>query len=200
MLILLTGVIMLAVAYAYLREGLLTAVALCCNVLLAGLVAFALWEPLAAEVESVLSDTFLQGYEDCFCLMALFCLPLIGLRWLANTLANTELDLPPLLQQGGTVVFALVAGYLLSGFLVCVCQTLPWQENFLGFDPKVENYASPRRYVPPDRAWLALMHWAGGHSLSSGGPTFDPEGSFTARYARLRRYKASEKGASEGER
>jgi hypothetical protein len=187
----LTVVVMLAVAYAYWRQGLLTAVAMCGNVLLSGLIAFGLWEPLAAELDQPFSGTFLAGYEDCLCLLLLFCLPLGLLRLITNNLAPTEGEYPPLLQQGGSVFFALVTGYLVSGFLLCLLQTLPWQENFLYFDPTVGPQASNlRRVLPPDRVWLAMMHHAGKDRLGwSEGPTFDADGSFEARYARLRRYK-----------
>jgi hypothetical protein len=188
-----TVVIMLAVSYAFWREGLLTAVAMACNVFLAGLVAFGFWEPLADVVEDLVSATFIHGYEDCLSLMLLFCLTLGGLRLITNNLASTEVEFPALLQQGGAVLFALVTGYLVSGFLVCLLQTLPWQQNFLGFDSHVEAAANTnplRRVLPPDRVWLGLMQRASSRGLAWGpDSTFDPDGSFEVRYSRLRRYK-----------
>jgi hypothetical protein len=84
-----------------------------------------------------------------------------------------------------------VTGYLVAGFLLCMAQTLPWQEHFLGFDPKVNAQSGLRRVLPPDRVWLAMMHYAGRGRFGWGdGMTFDPDGSFEERHARLRRYKA----------
>jgi hypothetical protein len=198
MLIFMTILLMLITAYAYFREGLLTAVAMFCNVILSGLIAFNFWEPIAAELEGTVANTMFNGYEDCLCLMLLFCLPLGALRWLTNTLANTEIDYPPLMQQIGAVLFALMTGYLVAGFLVCVMQTLPWEERFLGFDPTVDARGGVRRVLPPDRVWLAMMYWAGKNGLgTSEGPTFDADGTFTARYGvgapgrhKGRRYRA----------
>src|SRR6266446_1995301 len=125
MLAFLTIVIMLAVAYAYLREGMFTACTMCINVFAAGLVAFNFWEPLADLLDPLFADNFLAGYEDSLCLVVLFCLSLGLLRLATNSLATKEIEYAPALLRGGAVAFGLVTGYLVSGFLVCVLQTLP---------------------------------------------------------------------------
>jgi cytochrome c biogenesis protein CcdA len=188
-------VIMLGVAYAYLQEGVLTAFTMLCNVFLAGLVAFNFWEPCAAELDPLLAGTLLHGYEDSLCLVLLFTLTLGLLRWTTNTLANLQPEYHPVVQQGGAVVFGLLTGYLVAGFLLCVLQTLPWHENFMNFDEKIDPEAPKaraRRVLPPDRVWLALMHRASVGPFSQAEEAgFDPGGSFEARYARLRRYSDS---------
>ncbi len=179
----LTVLIMGGVTYAFWREGLLTALTTACNIFLAGLVAFGFWEPIAAQLGPALADTFLHGYEDAICLVTLFALTLGLLRYLTNNLANAHLEYHPLLRQGGTLVFGLLTGYLASGFLLCVLQTLPWQVNFLQFDYRVEKNAGGAktpRVLPPDHVWLALMRGAM--------PGFDPDATFELRYARYRRY------------
>jgi hypothetical protein len=189
MIVFVTFAVMLVVAYSFFREGLLTAVTMLVNVFVAGLVAFNFWEPIAGSMESSLQGSLLEGYEDSLALFALFALTLGLLRLLTNSLANVELQLPALVQQIGAVVVALLTGYLLAGFLVCMVQTLPWSKNFLGFDPTADADAPKlRRFMPPDRVWLALMHRAGAGPLSQPDTTtFDPEGSFEMRYARERR-------------
>ena len=179
----LTVLIMAGVTYAFWREGLLTALTTACNVFLAGLVAFAFWEPIADVLSSLLADTFLHGYEDALCLVVLFALALGLLRLATNNLASAHLEYHSLVRQGGIVFFGMVTGYLASGFLLCVLQTLPWHANFMGFDYHVDKNAGGAktpRVLPPDHVWLALMHGAM--------PDFDPDGSFELRYARFRRY------------
>ncbi len=206
MLAVLTLVIMAVVAYAYWKEGLLTAVTMCVNVFVAGLVAFNFFEPLADLLDSVLADTFLHGYEDGFCLVLLFGLALGGLRWATNSLANSDLDYHPLLARAGTVLFSLVTGYLVAGFLVCVLETLPWHQNFLYFELTSDTEggaATIRRVLPPDHVWLGLMFRAGAVPLANNLDeevdesesdafdryvTFDKYGTFELRYARYRRY------------
>jgi colicin V production protein len=181
----LTIVIMLVLAWVYWLEGLFTACVMCWNVLLAGLIAFNFWEPLAN-----LMDPTLGGYEDALCLVVIFCLVLGALKALTNQLAHTEIEFVPQLQRPGAALAGLLTGYLVSGFLVCVLQTLPYHEHFLGFDARCEPDNQPvRRLLPPDRVWLALMHREGAAAFSTGGPTFDPDGSFELRFARYRRYQ-----------
>ncbi len=195
MLVAFTVALMLAAAYAFLREGLLTACCTFINVLLAGLVAFGFWEPLADRLETVLDDSFLAGYEDCFVLVGLFAVTLGALRFATNSLAFTTLDFPPALMQVGVVVFGILTGYLVAGFLVCAFHTLPSAEGFLELESKVEaDKGGLRRLVPPDRVWLAMMHRAGVGPFSWGrGPTFDPNGNFVLRYGRYRRKDADDK-------
>jgi hypothetical protein len=192
LLSILTVLIMLIVTYAFWQEGVLTAFTMLCNVLLAGLVAFNFWEPLAALLDPFLADnlTFLHGYEDSICLMLLFSLTLGLLRLTTNNLANRLVEYHPVLQQGGSVVCGLITGYLASGFLLCVLQTLPWHRSFMGFEAKVDPDASGakgRRVLPADRVWLYLMHRAGLAPLAQASPTFDADGSFEDRYQRYRR-------------
>jgi hypothetical protein len=188
MLIFLTLLIMGAVVYAFWREGVLTALAMTCNIFLAGLIAFNFWEPLASGLEPVLSGSFLAGFEDAFCLVFLFAGSLAILRVVSNNIANRQIQYHPAVQQGGSVVCALLAGYLLAGFLLCLVQTLPLPEHFLGFDATYESHDAVRRVMPPDRVWLALMARASQGPFANGEP-FDPEGSFELRYAKLRRVK-----------
>jgi hypothetical protein len=185
--------VVLITVYAFWREGVLTAFTMMCNVVLAGLVAFNFWEPIARELGSVFADTFLAGLEDCLCLTLLFALTLGMLRLTTNTLAMSQPEYHPVLQQGGAVLCGLITGYLVSGFLVCAIQTLPLPERFMSFDAKVQTDASGQkpksRWMPADRVWLALMQRASLVPLSQAdGEPFDKDGDFELRYQQNRRY------------
>jgi len=201
MLAFLTVLIMSGVCYAFWREGLLTACCMFINVVLAGLIAFSFFEPLADELDAMFQGNFLSGYEDWLSLIVLFSLALGMLRLITNSLAYTDLDFPPVMLRGGCVVFGLLTGYLVAGFLLCAIQTLPLPEDFMGFEVRTnENQPKAlRRLVPPDRVWLAMMHRAGAGPLSwredqQGRPrTFDPNGNFSLRYGLYRRSDANDK-------
>src|SRR5262245_50393455 len=105
----LTIVIMTATTYAFWRQGVLAALVMAVNVLLAGLIAFNFFEPIAAELDPTLSGSFLHGYEDSLCLVALFSLTLAFLRWATNALIHTTIEYHPALQQGGAVLFGILA-------------------------------------------------------------------------------------------
>src|SRR5262245_39867950 len=156
-----------AVAYAYFNEDLLTSFAMFFNVFLAGLVAFNFWEPLADHLEGQFQGTPLLGYEDALALVLLFCPLLAVLRLTVNSLSPELLGFPMALQQGGSIFFGLLAGYFVSGFLICMFQTLPLHENFSGFQPVFAT--GFRRWIPPDRVWLAVMQRASIVSFSADG-------------------------------
>jgi hypothetical protein len=186
----LTILIMLILAYIYLVDGLATAFTMFCNVFLAGLIAFNFWEPLADLLEPAFARSFFAGYEDALCLVILFSLTLGLLRLVTNSLSFAAIYFHPLLQNIGGAFSGLATGYLISGFLICVFQTLPWHERFMGFQPECDpKEPGLRQVLPPDRVWLALMHRAGLGPFAWGDkPTFDPEATFELRYARFRRY------------
>ena len=186
----LTVVIMLVAAYAFWRQGVLAAFAMVVNILLAGLVAFNFFEPIAAELDPMLSGSILHGYEDSFCLVVLFALALVFLRWASNALIHTVIEYHPVLQQVGAALFGALAGYLTAGFLLCVAQTLPMEEHFFHFEAKIDPTlpgAKIRHVLPADRVWLALMHRGSIDTFSWDENVFDPDGSFELRYARERR-------------
>jgi hypothetical protein len=81
-----------------------------------------------------------------------------------------------------------MTGYLVAGFLVCVLQTLPLQQNFLTFELDDSGKAGPiRRVLPPDMVWLAMMHKVS-EEKRLGGEQFDKNCSFELRYYRYRRF------------
>lgn len=199
----LTIVIMLAVGYAFLREGIFTACLMFCNVFFAGLITFNFFEPLADLLEDQMNDTF-RPYTDVICLLVLFGGALGLLRLLTNTIAHVEPNFPLLVRRSGGFFFGMGTGYLVAGFLLCVLQTLPWHESFLNFVPP--DAGEPRqgmaRVLPPDLVWLALMHRAGSYAFANnvddtgdaggasgteGYQTFDKRATFEIRYQRYRR-------------
>ncbi|MFL5241115.1 MAG: CvpA family protein [Gemmataceae bacterium] len=191
MLAFLTVAIMGITGFVYFREGLLTAFAMFCNVFLSGLLAFCFWEPLADVLDPLLAKNALHGYEDFLALFLLFSVPLLIFRWLTNVLAPHAVEFYTGLQEGGGAFFGLAMGYLLSGFLVCMLQTLPWHQEFMGFNAEYspsQTGAALRRVLPPDRVWLGLMNRASLVIFSTAGKGFDNHGSFELRYSRYRRY------------
>jgi hypothetical protein len=194
-------VMILVMIYALLRWGVLRAFCACCNVLAAGVVAFNFFEPAAASLDPKLEGTSLHGCEDAVCLVALFGATFGLLYLLMWALARKRPAYHPGLQYGGAAVFGLLAGYLLSGFLLCALDTLPLGPYLPGFQANIDPDARGvrlRRVLPPDRAWLALMHRAGLGPFARRGPTFDADGSFEFRYQRLRRQAGTAPTTADG--
>jgi hypothetical protein len=202
-----TVIITAIIVYAFWREGPLTSFAMCVNILLAGVLAFNFFEPIADELESVFSESFAQGTEDALSLMLIF-LPLLMLfRWITNSIAPSHMEYPPVLYRGGAVVAGVLAGYLLSGFLMCVMLTLPMPRDMLMYEPYEPGKSGPlRKVMPPDLVWLAMLQRLSGAGLSTGEDPqtgmpvrFDQHATYELRYGRYRRY-ITEPDKSGGER
>jgi hypothetical protein len=201
MLTVVTALLILAVGYAHMRDGLYTALCMLFNAVIAGIVAFGFFEPLADWLEGAFQGGSWAGYEDFFALISIFFAAMLVLRSCTNRLAPDMLDLPANAQYGGAAL-GLVTGYFLSGFLLCALQTLPWHESFLEFRPRVGNDSGPRTIFPPDRVWLSMMRYLGANGLAweeDPAPdeaygrygqyrTFDRYATFEQRYLRYRRY------------
>ncbi len=185
MLILLTIGIVLAVGYAHFREGALGAFTHLVNSVIAGLVAFHFWPTIADELEK----GGLSGYEDALALVGVFVAVFAILRVVTNALANRLIDIGGQASQIIGSVFGLITGYLAAGFLTCVLQTLPWQENFLGYLP-IEKESLDSRVIPADQVYLRLMRTAhrktfADYESSDRSESFEK---FSSRFAKHRRW------------
>jgi hypothetical protein len=199
MLVLFTFIIMAAVGYAQFRNGLFSSFAMLIMVVLSGLFAFELWEPIADLIEPSLQGTFLGGTEDFIVLVVLYCIALSLMRWGTNYLAPLMIDYHGYVQLAGAGVVGVLTGYLVAGFLACALQTLPLHENFLGFEMYKKEEGGMRSIFPPDMVWLALMRHAGAFPFSSETlkadadypydryRTFDHDATYELRYLRYRR-------------
>jgi uncharacterized membrane protein required for colicin V production len=201
LLIIATLLITLATAWAHYHNGLFSSVAMLIKVVLAGLVAFNFWEPIADYLDPAFQNNVLAGAEDLISLMVLFTLALFVLRLLTNKIAPEMIEEHGTVQHLGAGVVGLVTGYLLAGFLMCALQTLPLDENFMGFTPRSPGEPAYRSLVPPDRVWLVMMRHAGAYPFSwteeprpegtsavERYQTFDRNATFELRYQRYRRF------------
>ncbi|MBI2804142.1 MAG: CvpA family protein [Planctomycetes bacterium] len=199
-LLVLTLIVMLACAYAQYRNGLFSSVAMLMMVLLSGVVAFGFWEPIANFLDPVFQNNTLAGSEDLISLTVLFSLTLFLLRLATNYLAPDLIEEQGTIQHFGGAGVGLITGYLVAGFLIVTIETLPLEENFLGFQPRSTTETAYRPLMPPDRVWLSLMrhgsafpfNWKADPQPTSDALvdryiTFDREATFELRYQRYRR-------------
>jgi uncharacterized membrane protein required for colicin V production len=199
MILILTLVIMLAVAYAQYRNGLFGSCAMLVMVFLAGLVAFDFWEPIADSLDTSFQNATLAGCEDLISLGCLFAGTLFLLRLAVNYFCPDMIAEHGALQHIGAGGVGLITGYFLAGFLICALQTLPLDVHFMDFETRENMESAYRSFYPPDRVWLALMRHAGARPFSwkEDNPdaatfedrylTFDRHGTFELRYQRYRR-------------
>ena len=160
MLFIVCLLLMLIVAYVESRQGLLAAATFFVSVILAGVIAYHVWDPLATELGSLFAGDMLEGYEDAFALVIPFAFVLILLRVATNKLAPRPMALHGYIQQAGGGFFGFLSGYLLAGFVLCVMQMLPDEFN-MNVNPRADGQADERRWTRPERVWLDLIRHDG---------------------------------------
>jgi hypothetical protein len=174
--------LIIACAAVLMNEGVFSAAVIFFCTILGGLIAFNYYEPVAGLLARNLS--FLVGYEDIIAILGIFALAVTGLRLVTEQIAPTMVELPDIVHRGGGLIIGAATGWVLSGILICAFQTLPWHQNFWGYDYKSEKGNGWNS----DRYWLAYVHRATGSIFESAPPErFDPGASFTIRYHDFRR-------------
>jgi len=182
LIIILATVLVLAMAAFFAGQGLFSSmIAAVLSVLCA---AFAL-NAYPALASAVLYDR--QGpIANGVALTALFVLPLIGSRWLADWLVQFNVQFSLWTDRIGGTAFGLIAGMTMVGMVLVIMQMLPFGDSVLGYTPYDNALRRDQRLWPfcPDDFAVSIG------SLGSVG-AFGGEGSFNDLHADLLREAAA---------
>jgi hypothetical protein len=206
MIDLLLLVILAIVTYCVASEGPWGAATTFIAVILAGLLAMNFFEPVAAMFPQTMEW---QTRADIIALLGLFALFVTGLRMAAEYLMPTQLEVNPLVYDGGRWGFGLLTGYVTAAILLTSFHTAPLSRDFLGFKSQGNNFFSLGGVEnAPDRQWLAFTQYVSENIFTTGnvfdksefsryrGKPTETWSSFPIRYADRRERYAS--GASIG--
>jgi len=153
-LILLVLLLILAIAYFQIAQGLFSALIMAILTLLCAATAFNYYRPLAC-----LLYPYQPAYADAIALIALFVIPLLILRiaidWLLPR--NVTLGVWPNRIAAGLV--GLLVGTIMVGVLTIALQMLPVGGTILTYEPFDKALQRDQRLAPfyPDEFTLALM-------------------------------------------
>jgi hypothetical protein len=182
LIIILATVLVLAMTAFFAGQGLFSSmIAAVLSVLCA---AFAL-NAYPALASAVLYDR--QGpIANGVALIALFVLPLIGSRWLADALVPGNVQFSLWTDRIGGTAFGLIASMTMVGMVLVIMQMLPFGDSVLGYTPYDNALRRDQRVWPfcPDDFAVSLG------SLGSVG-AFGGEGSFNDLHADLLREAAA---------
>ena len=141
-------------------------------VVISGLVAMNLFEPVAALLES-LSNASVEWRHmvDIIALLGIFSLCVFGLRSATDYLMPVYVEVHTLVYDIGRWAFALITGYVVAAILLTALHTAPLGREPFGF--KIERPGGNLfDFDAPDLRWLAFVQYASESSLS-GGAVFD---------------------------
>ena len=133
------------------------------SILLSGLLAMNLFEPVANFMATnVLSSYAWQMRWDIIALLGIFSGGVFGLRALGEKLLPTYAEVHPLLYDIGRWTLGLASGYVVMAILLTSLHTAPMPREFLGFTPERNNLFL---VAAPDRQWLAFTQYVSEKSL-----------------------------------
>jgi len=169
------------------QRGLWRNLILFVNVVLAGLLTMNYFEPVAEWLKS-LSASY-DFVWDIVAWWGLFCISLLLLRVVTDRLSTSKLRFIKPVDLGGSIFFALWAGWTLSCFTAASFHVAPLPRDEVQAIPEKSNFL-----FAADRLWLGFTQ---GQSRGALGCSprddkhpddyvFDPKGDFLLRYATSR--------------
>jgi hypothetical protein len=192
MLFLLAFIVIAVCVAALFLEGLWGNLITLVNVILAGLMAFNLFEPVAKML-----DSMMPSYSDKWDFIALWVVffLLMGLmRGVTDSVSKVKVRFFQPVEVAGGVIASLWVGWVMVCFTMASLHVAPLPRTSLSGS----FMATPDQSmlgVGPDRLWLGLVYNTSGGSLSTWTPKpFDPDGNFIYKYAARRaQYEKSDK-------
>lgn len=169
--------IVLIIAWSVSSEGLWGAALLFVNFMIAGLIAFCYFEPIALFIEKNVSPIW--GLTDFIAVVVLFSIVFSILRLGTDMLAPLLVRFPGWLMQVGRMGFGLATGWYAAGMVLCMLETAPIHKQFLGYQWEKHAFWS----VGIDRSWLGYVQWSTGRVFSwHWTRRFDRNADFIIRY------------------
>lgn len=164
LLILLTTILVLAIAFFQVTQGLFSALMMTVLSLVSLIVAFNYYEPLAR-----LLYPYQPASADGIALVVIFVVVLLALRILGDRFIKRNVVMGLWVDRIGGGALGILTGMLLVGVLAVVMQMLPWGESILGYRPFDDSLRrSQRLYLfAPDDFVVGTVRALSGQSLGS---------------------------------
>ena len=148
-IIILATVMVLGIAFYQVIQGLFSALIMTILTVLCAAVAMGYYEPLASAV----LYTRQAETADAVALIALFVLPLLGLRMLVDRLIPGNVVFGRWADRIGGGVLGIFSGLIITGVLMVALQMLPFGASVLGYTPfddalQRDQSLAPRRLEP----------------------------------------------------
>ncbi len=167
-------VVILALAYVWVTRGFLSALLHMICVVLAGAVAFGMWETSAYFILSKTSNGALTGAAWAIALIVPFAVVTVLLRLVTDAVVRNNAQAPGALDYVGAGVCGLITGTITAGILVTGIGTTRVGSDFLGYQPLNYDGGSIARtgglLIPVDRMVGAFYGHTSEAAFSTGEP------------------------------
>jgi len=159
-------VIWLGVTWFVASDGAFNAGITCLTVIVSGLLAMNLFEPVSEIGQSILTGFTWQYRWDIVALLGLFTIFICILRYALEWVAPLYHQMGGRANEIGRWGFGLLTGYVMMAFLLTALHTAPLPREFIGFKPERSNLFD---MLAPDRQWLGFTQYVS-ESLFVTGP------------------------------
>lgn len=129
-LMILMTLLILGITFFQIVQGLFSALIMAILTVLSAAIAFTFYELLAAQLYA-----YQPAHADAIALLALFILPLLGLRWLYDYFLGGNVVFGVWADRIGGGVLGLITGIIAVGVLAVALQMLPLGRSILGYEP-----------------------------------------------------------------
>lgn len=154
------------VTYCVASEGPWGAATTFIATILAGLLAMNFFESVAGMFPATAEW---QTRADIIALLGLFALCVTGLRMGAEYLMPTQVEVNPLMYDGGRWGFGLLAGYVTAAIILTSLHTAPLPREFLDFKSEENNFFNLGGVESsPDRVWLSFTQYVSERIFTTG--------------------------------
>ena len=164
-LILLATLLILAIAYFQIIQGVFSALIMTILTVLCAAMAFTFYEPLAG-----LLYTRQPAYADAIALIAIFVLPLLGLRIAFDRFMGHNVVLGVWADRIGGGILGLITGMIMVGTLTVAIQMLPFGASVLTYKPFDDSLQRNQQLAPfySDQFTIGMMEVLSAGSLRGG--------------------------------
>ena len=154
-------VLVLSIAYAWMVRGVFSAMLHMLCALVAGAIAFAVWEPLSIMLVNASPErgffSFLESIAWGISLIIPFAVSFLLLRMLSDKIVPNNIKNNTAIDYAGGAIFGAVTGVISVGILIIGIGNMRVATNFLGYQPLW--YSSDRAngagsLVKSDTLWL----------------------------------------------
>lgn len=153
LLILVLGLVTWCVA----GEGAFGAALNCIIIVISGLLAMNLFEPVATIGQAyILSSGYWMFRWDIISLVGLFAAFIVAFRFVFERMTPRYFHMEGTAHDLARWLFGLVAGYVTMAFLLTSLHTAPLPREFIGFRPERANLFDQ---LAPDRQWLGFTQY-----------------------------------------
>ncbi len=153
----------LIIAYAWMVRGIFSAMLHMICALIAGVIAFAVWEPLSLMLVNASPQrgffSFLESIAWGVSLVVPFAVSFLLLRMVSDKVVPNNIKNNTAIDYAGGAVFGLGTGVISMGILVIGVGNMRVETNFLGYQPlwySTDRQAGAGSLVKSDTLWIPV--------------------------------------------